>query len=222
MTIEERIFQGWRIVRSKCLALGFVERAGALRLEAPLLDGAFTALVTVDKKGCVTGTVIDAATGEEYLPLRQLAPVNYAAAVREAYERLLEDIVEACGEEVDGANGIRRAWVLPANPTHFDVFAAFAQCPDLRWHQRANVRKGDTVYIYMGAPYSSIVFRCTAVAVDLKPSPDNTRGDREMILRMRTRYADDAWPRARLQELGLSNIRGLRTVPRDLDAALRR
>ena len=59
------------------------------------------------------------------------------------------------------ANGPRE-WLVPSNPKFFDVIAAFEAEEEIDWKQSSAVRVGDTVYLYVGAPYSAILYRCTA------------------------------------------------------------
>ena len=53
--------------------------------QAPLLDGAFLATITVGKEKRVDGHVVDPQTGDEYAPLRlEQSSGAFAASVKEA------------------------------------------------------------------------------------------------------------------------------------------
>ena len=111
------------------------------------------------------------------------------------------------------------AWVVPANPKYFDVFAAFDASPVLEWKQAADTAAGETVYIYMGAPYSAIVFETRARRVHI-PCDGNGRTKEVMELELVRHLPHDAFPRTRLIGLGLTNIRGTRTVPANVHEAI--
>lgn len=51
------------------------------------------------------------------------------------------------------------SWLIPANTKFYDVFAAFAR-DDTYWPMNAKLSQGDTVYIYLAAPYKQIGFAC--------------------------------------------------------------
>lgn len=114
------------------------------------------------------------------------------------------------------------AWVVPANPKYFDVFAAFDASPVLEWKQAADTAVGETVYIYMGAPYSAVVFetRARRVHIPRDRADGDDRTKEAMELELVRRFPSDAFPRTKLIELGLTNIRGTRTVPASVHAAI--
>ena len=59
-------------------------------------------------------------------------------------------------------------WILPCNLKYYDVFNAFQELKTLDWKQRSrSVSIGDLVYIYVGAPYSAIMFECQVIKVNL-------------------------------------------------------
>ena len=112
LTPETEIFQRLRPVPEQLLKYGF--RKGDLdsvyHYRAAIKDGAFNCEITVTEQGDVCGRVTDAATAEDYLPLRQPGSGAYAASVREAYRELLLDIARHAFQEVlfpgDQANRI--------------------------------------------------------------------------------------------------------------------
>ena len=56
-----------------------------------------------------------------------------------------------------------RTWLIPANPKYYDVEAAFAAQDTIRWKQSSRVAVGDTIYLYVAAPVSAILYQCKAV-----------------------------------------------------------
>ncbi|MEE3421809.1 MAG: MmcQ/YjbR family DNA-binding protein [Succinimonas sp.] len=112
LTLEAEIFQRLRPVPEKLLKYGFQkgDPDSVYRYGAAIKDGAFNCEITVTEQGEVSGRVTDAASSEEYLPLRMPGSGAYAASVREAYRELLLDIARQCFQEVlfpgDQANRI--------------------------------------------------------------------------------------------------------------------
>ncbi len=108
-------------------------------------------------------------------------------------------------------------WIVPGNPRYYDVDAAFAQSDEILWKQSSDIRVGDTVYLYIGAPVSAVRYRCVATAVDLPYSFDdpNVHIRRVMRIRRLKTYAPDALPFAKLVELGIRAVRGPRTVTKE-------
>lgn len=51
------------------------------------------------------------------------------------------------------------SWLIPANTKFYDVFSAFAQ-DETYWPMNAKISVGDTVYIYLAAPFKQIGFAC--------------------------------------------------------------
>ena len=120
-------------------------------------------------------------------------------------------------------SGGEKSWLIPSNPAMYDVAKGFAEGRgEIFWHQNADIRKGDIVYIYQGAPVSAIVFRCLAAETDVPADYIfNGRRHTKMIrLRLLHTYAPDAFPLQRMRELGVRGVRGPRGIPEALQAAL--
>ena len=57
-------------------------------------------------------------------------------------------------------------WLFPANTIFYDVLGAFNEI-ETYWPVNTKVSVGDTVYIYLAAPYKQIAFACDVVDVGL-------------------------------------------------------
>lgn len=112
----------------------------------------------------------------------------------------------------------RQTWIFPANPRRFDLAQAFAQDPEILWHQRNHIAAGDTVYIYMTAPIASILYRCEVLEANLPCPWDDPRGPEARAFRMKLRetYAPGTLPIQLLQAHGMRSVRS----PRRACAAL--
>ncbi len=52
-----------------------------------------------------------------------------------------------------------KEWIVPANPKYYDIEHAFDDEDEIDWKQGAGIIKGDTVFMYVGAPVSAILYR---------------------------------------------------------------
>ncbi len=127
-------------------------------------------------------------------------------------------IVARGGGKTGGTPLHDHTWVIPYAYDFFNVAAAFEESPDLEWQQAARMEKGDTVYMYCGAPIKAIRYRCTVKETDI-PNHSGYREDRYpylVLLHLEESYADDVMPLAKMRELGLTGVRGARRVPEKL------
>ncbi len=112
-------------------------------------------------------------------------------------------------------------WLIPANPHYYDVEAAFRRSDTISWKQTSNVAAGDIVYIYMGAPVSSVLYRCRAVETDILRGQDEherecSRRSREMLLLLLQHIPEGQVGREKLREHGVHGVRSARRMPSSL------
>lgn len=95
--IEKTIFARRTPDRGALQTYGFRQENGALVFCGEIADGDFTVHVTVSESGDISSTVLDAASGDEYLPILAEAHVGaFVGRVREEYAAFLSRIAEAC------------------------------------------------------------------------------------------------------------------------------
>ena len=58
---------------------------------------------------------------------------------------------------------MKEYWVIPCNIKHFDVVEHFKQKKTVIWKNSFSIHTGDVAYIYLGAPFSEIRFRCNVI-----------------------------------------------------------
>ena len=58
-------------------------------------------------------------------------------------------------------------WILPCNVNFFDVKKHFEKNKEVVWKKGASTKEGDCVYLYLGAPYSEILYKCTVKNAEL-------------------------------------------------------
>ncbi len=123
------------------------------------------------------------------------------------------------------ADGGPREWLVPSNPKFFDVIGAFEAEEEIDWKQSSAVHVGDTVYLYVGAPVSAILYRCTATKVNIPffHQDENLTIRKLMRIRREHVYARDEFPIARLRdEFEVRSVRGPRGVHAELSEELKR
>jgi len=58
-------------------------------------------------------------------------------------------------------------WIVPCSVKFFDVVKHFEENDTIVWRKVSALKKGDTVYIYIGAPYSEIKYKCHIIDEDV-------------------------------------------------------
>ena len=114
---------------------------------------------------------------------------------------------------------VEDVWIIPCNPKYYDIVGAFSELDVIEWNQTTNTTVGDTVFVYVGEKYKSIMFKCEVIAADLygnrsqddykfykdlKKDPDA----RYMKLRLVRKYDQDQLALPKLRENGLTSVQG--------------
>lgn len=115
-----------------------------------------------------------------------------------------------------------KEWLIPAAPAMYDVEQDFKRDGIIIWKQTANYIVGDTVYIYMAAPVSAILYKCMAIEVDIPYNYDNGSYHvrKAVKLKLLHRFSKEDMPLSDMRELGVSAVRGPRGVPNTLSCRL--
>ena len=107
----------------------------------------------------------------------------------------------------------RQAWLIPASPKMYDVGRGFrTHGNSLDWHQRADVRAGDLVFIYMTAPVSSIIYVCEVKKAGIV----DEEGVRRMRLYLVKEFEPGRYPLSMMREYGITGVRGVRRMTEEL------
>ena len=121
----------------------------------------------------------------------------------------------------------RAYWIIPSNPSHYDVAGGFRRSPDntIPWHHRINVLPGDIVYIYQTEPVAALMFK-TEVVDSFLPRPASWSGmapssKYRMNIKLIEKYDKEMYPRKWLNEHGVKKtVRGQRSAPEELVDAI--
>lgn len=118
-----------------------------------------------------------------------------------------------------------KEWIIPANPKYFDIVHAFDDTDTIHWKQGAGIRKGDTVFMYVAAPVSALLYKCKVLETDIPYEHENKYITIKalMEIRLQKRYAADRFTFETLkEEYGIYAVRGPRGIPNSLSEALKR
>ena len=117
-----------------------------------------------------------------------------------------------------------REWLIPASPAMYDVEQDFQRDGTILWKQTANFIVGDTVYMYMAAPISAIMYKCVVIQADIPYKYDNGNYHirKAMRLKLVHRFDDSDMTLSRMKELGVTAVRGARGVPNTLGCELKK
>ncbi|MCR5808923.1 MAG: MmcQ/YjbR family DNA-binding protein [Clostridiales bacterium] len=110
-------------------------------------------------------------------------------------------------------------WIVPANPKYYDIVHAFDSGDEIIWKQGSGVKKGDTVFIYAGAPVSAILYKCAVTETDIPF--DHSGGaltiKKVMRIKLKKRYPQERFTfKALGSEYGIYAVRGPRGIPAKL------
>lgn len=128
--IEDEVFRQKRFVPDRMEGFGFHKSGDQYFYETDFMNGDFHAILSVSKKGTITGKVIDKMNNEEYVPFRsENFNGTYVNSVRTAYKQWLEEISRKVCDNVlfasDQANRVTEEIL-----DHFDVK------PDFPWNEK--------------------------------------------------------------------------------------
>lgn len=111
-------------------------------------------------------------------------------------------------------------WLIPANPSYFDLDHAFQVTDEIEWKQSSKVKPGDLLFMYYGSPFSEIRYLVQAVKVNI-PYTGWYEGPVKIRTLMRIHklfmFDDDRLKLNFLKKYGVTTVRGPRYMPEDLE-----
>ena len=117
-----------------------------------------------------------------------------------------------------------KEWLIPSNPKYYDIVHAFDGTDTIDWKQGAGIKKGDVVFLYIGAPVSAVLYKCkvTETNIPYHYQDENLTITALMKIRMLKRYPPERFTFKILKsEYRIFAVRGPRGVPSSLSAALK-
>ena len=117
-----------------------------------------------------------------------------------------------------------KEWIIPANPKYYDIVHAFDDTDEIDWKQGSGINAGDTVFMYVGAPISAIIYKCKVMETDIPYTyqDKNLTIKALMKIKLLNRYEQEKFTFDVLkEEYGIYAVRGPRGIPNSLSAALK-
>lgn len=167
-------FQRMRVRREALAPFGFQRNGAAWEFAAPIMDGAFACVVTIDPKGAVSERVIDRATGDEYV-LYRVASANgaFVGRMRQEVEALLARIAAACfARDVFKTALARRLVALARENWGDELEFLWKQFPDYAVLRHAASRKWYAVIMRLSRRKLGFASDATVEAINLRRSGD--------------------------------------------------
>ncbi len=118
-----------------------------------------------------------------------------------------------------------KEWIIPSNPKYYDIIHAFDDENVINWKQGAGIRKGDTVFLYVGAPVSAVLYKCrvTETGIPYQYQDGKLTISALMKIKLQKRYSPDQFTFEVLKsEYRIFAVRGPRGIPDSLSEALNR
>ncbi len=123
----------------------------------------------------------------------------------------------------DREEGVK-AWLVPSNYHYFNVIEAFHQNEIIHWKQgNDRMKVGDIVFLYVGQPFSAILFRCEIVEADIPYTGDPggaVNFKKLMRIRRLEEYPKEYLDLPRLKKYDVVTVRAARSMPPKLLAAI--
>ncbi len=109
----------------------------------------------------------------------------------------------------------KNTWLVPANPKYFDIEKALKENNTIRWKQNADIKINDIVYLYVGKPYSSIMYKFKVIETNIpyKYKDENIKMQKVMKIDLITRYEKGKLSFSKLKDFGVNAVRSQRYMP---------
>ena len=104
----------------------------------------------------------------------------------------------------------KEEWIVPANPIYYDVINCFNDTDEIIWKQSSDIHVGDTIYLYVAAPYSKIMYKCKATKVNIpyEYKDKNVSMNHVMNIKLIKVLENKNYTFKYLNKLGIKAIRG--------------
>ena len=130
-------------------------------------------------------------------------------------EKILKLIEKSYSYTVENKNSAKNEWIVPANPKYFDIDKALKENNTIKWKQSTDIKTNDIVYIYVGKPYSSIMykFKVKEVNIPYEYKDENLKMKKVMKIELIKRYKKGELSFNKLKDFGVNAIRSQRYMP---------
>ena len=116
-----------------------------------------------------------------------------------------------------------KEWIIPSNSKYYDSVHAFDKVEEINWKQGKGIKKGDTVFMYIGAPVSAVLYKCVVTETDIPYHFQRKELTITSLMRIKLlkKYDPEEFTFDRLKnEFDIFVVRGPRGIPDSLSKAL--
>ena len=130
-------------------------------------------------------------------------------------EKIMSLIEKSYSYTVTNKNCAKNEWIVPANPKYFDIEKALKENNTIMWKQTTDIKINDIVYIYVGKPYSSIMYKFKVIEANIpyEYKDENLKMQRAMKIDLLTKYEKGKISFNKLKDFGINAIRNQRYMP---------
>lgn len=144
------------------------------------------------------------------------------------YNKIILNYNKSNEQNKKSQNTCLNEWIIPCNPSQYDVIGAFNELNKIEWKQSTNIQVGDIVYIYVGEPFKEIKYKCVAKKVNLDSASkiddskfilDGSNYEnygRYMELELIKEYVEKQYSLVKIKKHGLKSVRGPIKVKEEL------
>ncbi len=130
-------------------------------------------------------------------------------------EKIMNLIEKSHSYTIINKDRVKNEWIVPANPKYFDIEKALKQSNTIMWKQSIDIKINDIVYLYVGRPYSSIMYKFRVIEVNIpyKYKDKNLKIQKAMRIDLISRYEKGKLSFSKLKDFGINAIRSQRYMP---------
>lgn len=123
-------------------------------------------------------------------------------------------------------------WIVPCSVKFYDVVSHMAQNDTIVWRKVSALREGDVVYLYLGAPYSEIKYKCHIINDNVDNelleknayairNVESLRKQRYVLLQLDYTYPEGTFSLDKLREYGLGQTQTQARIDRRLHSYIK-
>ncbi len=157
---------------------------------------------------------------KHFFPAYHMNKINWLSIILEG--NIKDEIIFDLIDKSHAFTLQHNTWLTPANPTYFDIAHAFDRQDEIVWKQSTHIEVGDIVYMYVGSPYSYIMYKTEVTQTDIPYHFENKKLkiNKLMKLKLIKKMEPDLFNLDKLKQYGVFYIRGPLKINKKLKEAL--
>lgn len=186
-----------------------------------------------DNKGQTYGWGVSVYSTPEKVMGQTFSKKVYQRTPEESFERVLKhlkkllpgaegrDIVRFLSKGAANPSKLAqvRDWLVPSNPKYFDIVGAFRESDEIFWKQgNDNIHVGDTAFMYVGVPYSAILYECRITETDIPFNGTDEHVNLKKLMKIKKlrEFGPHELDLTELKKYGVVTVRCTRSMPQEL------